>query len=71
MFIPISRAFCSSKHDQPAHQLLNCQRLLQPIDELFMILLRLHLNYWKETFHIDLIAASPLYHEYVRHGCHF
>ena len=26
-----------SKHDQPTRQLLNRQRLLQPIDELFMI----------------------------------
>ena len=33
-----------SKHEQPTRQLLNRQRLLQPIDELFMILVRLRLN---------------------------
>ena len=34
----------SSKHEQPTRQLLNRQRLLQPIDELFMVLVRLRLN---------------------------
>ena len=49
MFIPISRAFLiylryhPSKRDQPTRQ-LNCQRLLQSIDELFVVLLRLFLN---------------------------
>ena len=33
-----------SKHEQSTRQLLNRQRLLQPIDELFMILVCLCLN---------------------------
>ena len=33
-----------SKHEQPTRQLLNHQQLLQPIDELFMILVCLRLN---------------------------
>ena len=33
-----------SKHEQSTHQILNHQRLLQPIDELFMTLVHLHLN---------------------------
>ena len=33
-----------SKHDRPTRQLLNRQRLLQPIDELFMVLVCLRLN---------------------------
>ena len=33
-----------SKHSNPTHQLLSRQRLLQPIDELFLVLVRLRLD---------------------------
>ena len=36
--------YCPSKHTKVTHQSLSQQRLLQPIDEFFLVLLRLRLN---------------------------
>ena len=53
-----------SKHEQPTHQLLNRQRLLQPIDELFMVLVRLRLNLLEKDlshrFNCSLSTVSPV-----------
>ena len=48
--------------------LLSRQRLLQPVDELFLVLVCLRLIYLRKTLDIDLTAALPLFYEYIQHG---
>ena len=55
-----------SKHAQPTCQLLNCQRLLQPIDELFISTLTP--QFIGERPCTDLLAVRPQYHEFAQHG---
>ena len=49
-----------SRHGQPTRQLINCQRLLQPIDELFMVLVCLRLNLLEKTLHtvLEILRSS-------------